>query len=337
METIEITAVVGACAPERRAFAQRRATQIGAPLLAAARLSASADPALEAVTVAPWFGSSGAVVIELPADVRATDVIRAFSEDSERIRLTHLICVVDAAHLLTDVMRDDYLPQRGDALFVARAELLITQMEHASQIVLVNWESQATAQLAAPMALVHHLAPRARLRLQQDGSDPIAPPTALSRSQDPAGWIAVLNDELDPYMTDARVTAFRYTHERPLHAGRLQALLDHRIEPGEFGFVVRSAGFCRLASRPRTIASWDHVGRVISFEPIGAGGISPAAELLAIGQDLAFIGLDLDIAGITAALDAVALTDVEFSAGPEAWLRLPDPFPEWATAEESPG
>lgn len=337
MDPIEITAILGACAPERRAFAEQHSHRTGSALLPAARLSGSAEPLLEAIALAPWFGPAGALTVELPADVRATDAIGLFDADSERLRLSHLICVVDAAHLLTDVMRDDYIAQRGGSLFVARAELLVTQMEYASQIVFVNWESMATAHLSALMALAHHLAPEARLRLHQNGYGQAAAPATFSRFQDRAGWIAVLNEEFDPYMTDPRVTAFRYTHERPLHPDRLQTVLDHRIEPGEFGFVVRSAGFCRLASRARTVAGWNHVGRVISLEPIGGDEVSAAGELLAIGQDLAFIGVDLDTAGLTAALDAAALTDAEFAAGPGTWQQFPDPFPEWLTVDELPG
>ncbi|MEJ6489445.1 GTP-binding protein [Leucobacter sp. USCH14] len=336
MQRIEITAVLGACAPERRAFAERRSARTGAAMISAARLAQGSDPLLEAVALVPWTGASGAV-IELPAETRATEVIGALDAESERMRLTHLVCVVDALHVLTDVMRDDYVSQRGGSLFVARAELLITQLEYASQIVFVNWESLATADLSALMALANHLAPKARLSLHQDGYEPITEPLTFSRHQDRPGWIALLNDEFDPYMTDPRVAAARYVHERPLHPGRLQTVLDERIEPGEFGFVVRSAGFCRLATRPRNIASWDHVGRVISFEPVGGDAVSAEAELLAIGQDLAFIGIDLDTAALAAALDDAALTDEEFAAGPSAWLRLLDPFPEWLTADESHG
>ncbi|WP_241488101.1 GTP-binding protein [Leucobacter japonicus] len=339
---INVIAIVGACVPERRAYASRVAERDRAMLLSAARLAVAIDPIREAIALAPWAGSGGSVVVELPADIRATEIIGAFSSEPDDLRLTRVVCVVDASHLLTDLMRDDYVRARGSALHVARSELLVTQVEFASHIVLVNWEALSTPDLSTLMALANHLAPRARLSLQQGGDSldgraaSIAGGAthALESGQDGAGWIALLNSEFDPHMTDPRVSGFRYTHERPLHPGRLQRVLDQRIEPGEFGTVARSAGFCRLATRPATVASWDHVGRVISFEPLGSG-VSIDAELLAIGQDLAFIGIDLDRDGLGSALDEAALTDAEFEAGPDAWLALPDPFPEWATADDA--
>ncbi len=337
MHTIEITAVMGACAPERRALAARRAAHTGAALITAARLAHHPDPLLEAAALAPWAGASRRAVIELPTDVRATEAIGAFGAEPDRVQLIHLVCVVDAVHFLTDVMCDDYLPMRSSGVHVARAELLVSQMEYSTQIVFVNWESLPTAHLSTIMALANHLVPRSRLRLHQAGHEPVSAPPALSPQQDGPGWVALLNGEHDPHMSDPRVSAVRYTHERPLHPGRLQAVLDRRIEPGEFGFVVRSAGFCRLATRPSRVASWDHVGRVISFEPIGGDAVSAEAELLAIGQDLAFIGIDLEPAALTAAIDDAALTDAEFAAGPGSWRRLPDPFPEWLSVDESRG
>ena len=334
-DRIDIIAVTGACAPERRLQAERLSAAPRAMLLPAARLAMHPEPLREALALAPWAGPGGTAVIEFPADVRATEIIGACAAESDRLRMTHIVCVVDAGHFFTDLMRDDYVTPRGGSLMIARSELLVTQIEYASQIILVNWEALPTAQLSTLMALVHHLAPAARLRLLQDDADPEFPPTAFPNGQDRAGWIAILNREFDPYMTDHRVSAFRYQHERPLHPGRLQAVLDQRVEPGEFGLVVRSAGFCRLATRPRTVASWDHVGRVISFEPIGGDAVSPGSELLAIGQDLACIGVDLDRDALTAALDDAALTDAEFAAGPDTWLQLPDPFPEWLTVDES--
>jgi len=46
-------------------------------------------------------------------------------------------------------------------------------------------------------------------------------------------------------------------------------------------------------------------------------------------QELVFIGQGLNVADITAQLDACLLTDDELLAGKELWQQLPDPFPAW--------
>ena len=46
-------------------------------------------------------------------------------------------------------------------------------------------------------------------------------------------------------------------------------------------------------------------------------------------QELVFIGQGLDVADITAQLDACLLTNDELLAGKELWQQLPDPFPAW--------
>jgi G3E family GTPase len=185
------------------------------------------------------------------------------------------------------------------------------------------------------MALVSNLGPRARLRLDHGQTEFRLSGTPYAVGQERPGWVGVLNGEHDPHMSDPHVSAFRYENIRPLHPGRLQELLDERIEPGEFGTVIRSAGFCRFATRPSAVGRWDHVGRMISFDPLGRDDALGAGEdLLALGQDLALIGLDLDREALAVALDHAALSDAELAAGPDAWAGYPDPFPAWPKAAE---
>jgi hypothetical protein len=49
-------------------------------------------------------------------------------------------------------------------------------------------------------------------------------------------------------------------------------------------------------------------------------------------QELVFIGIGMDEHRLRAALDACLLTNEEWRAGPRAWGRLPDPFPQWSEA-----
>ncbi len=340
MEPVGVIAVVGACRPERLRYARRLAAETNRMLIPAVRLVGSPDPAREAAVLSSWADPSVGAVVELPEQVSATELIGTFADEAERALLGGLVCVVDASHIVDDLHRDDYLTIRdidsGLATpFVARAHLTVVQIEYASTIVLVNWTTLASRELATVMALLSSLSPGARLRLHRDDIALDEPVSRYSAEQERAGWVRLLNGAFDPHMTDRRVVALRYEQLRPLHPGRLRRLLDDRVEAGEFGRVVRSAGFCRFATRPGIVAQWDHVGRVISFTPVAVDDpVGEDEETLALGQDLAIIGLDLDEEGLTEALDEASLTDEEFAAGPAAWRSSPDPFPRWTTATD---
>lgn len=339
-EAVELIAVVGTCAPERHSLAMTLSKQHGRWLIPAGRLRLAVDPLDELQSLVRWATPPECVLAELPENIPVTRAIGALTAPDHPARLREVVCVVDAAHLLPDLLRDDYLPTdrvatlQGDREYFGRAMLTVTQIEFASTVILANWEPLSTPDLSMMMALISHLAPRARLRLQgvlspQGGEEQLP----YSKEQERPGWVGLLNDDFAPHMTDPRVGALRYERERPFHPTRLQTVLDGRIEPGEFGTVLRSAGFCRFATRPHHVGEWDHVGQLISFEPLAAAvpDAADGGELLALGQDLAFFGLDLDRVALEAALDGALLTDEEFAAGPDEWQRLDDPFPAWQT------
>ncbi|NHI16052.1 GTP-binding protein [Microbacterium excoecariae] len=335
MTPVDTIAIVGTCTPERARYAADLAREGGHELFGAARLGASPDPLDEAEALAPWAGAAGAV-IELPAAIPVTEVIGRLGRPESPARLAGVIAVVDAPHLQADIAREDYLVRRaadGDREFRARALATVTQIEYATTVVLAGWDALATDDLSTTLALVSALSPRARIRLHPApiGAREIPAPGAPVHER--PGWIALLNDEHDPHMTDPRVRAARFHNERPFHPERLERVLDEQVEPGAFGTLVRSAGFCRLATRPGVTAHWEHVGSLLSLPPVGRDAdLADDEELLAAGQDIALIGLDLDVAGLLRALAGACLTDAEFEAGPAAWRALADPFPAWAEA-----
>ncbi|ALJ19805.1 GTP-binding protein [Microbacterium sp. No. 7] len=340
MTQIDVIAVVGSCGAERQRHAERLAETTGRMLVSARRLALSPDPVDEAAALASWADTPAGAVLEFPHETLTTEVIGALAAPDATTRLLDVVCVADASHLLDDLRRETYARRLAPPWwhpsppqYVAHAMLTVTQLEYASVIVLVNWEPLPTATLSTVMSLISHLAPHARLRLQRDGAGqwPAGPPYTPAQTR--AGWLGILSDDFDPHMTDPRVRAMRYENVRPLHPGRLERLLDDRIEPGELGTVIRSAGFCRFATRPHLVGRWEHVGSMISFEPLGGDDlVADDDELLAVGQDLAFIGIDLDRDALAAALDATALTDEELAAGPAAWAGFADPFPTWVPA-----
>ncbi|MGA7149485.1 MAG: GTP-binding protein [Microbacterium sp.] len=248
-----------------------------------------------------------------------------------------VICVVDALHMADDLndgrpLIDGAGPgdDRGD--FGSRARQAISFLECATLITFVNWESTPTSDLSILMAIASHLNPTARVRLSRGAAEDVhavfgSGPSAASLVER-AGWVHTLNDEHDPHMTDRRVTTLRYEQPRPFHPGRLSIALNE-LESGRLGTILRSAGFCRLATRAGVLARWDHVGSAIWIDPLTAD-----VEAATTAQDLSFMGLDLDVHGIREVLDTAAVTDDELTAGPAVWRRFADPLPAWTVGVE---
>lgn len=342
MAEIDVVAVVGACAPERLRYAKRAAVVTERVFLPATRLASSPDPLEEAIALVPWAAGPAGVVLELPSHVPVREAIGAFAEEGSPAALVAVVCVLDAAHLLEDLLSEDYVA-RGTGTgtgtgagagsrsreLIARSVLTATQLEYASTVVVVGWRSLGREELSTVLALVAHLSPGARVRLSRDAVEPVDIGPAYRAGQERAGWIGVLNGDFDPTFTDPRVSALHYENLRPFHPGRLRSALE-RIESGAAGTVVRSAGLCRFATRPGVTAQWEHAGRMISFEPVARDDrLGADEEVLAFGQDLALLGLDLDADALTAVLDEAVLTDAELAHGPMTWALFPDPFPAW--------
>lgn len=341
----DIVAVVGTCRAERAAYAKRLAEATGRTVFTEGRLWQSPNPVEEAIALAPWAQEDGAVV-ELPSETRVIEFIHAVHRADNRLGLSDIICVADAVHLIDDFRCDTYAPRpllrSSDETrtvtteYVAHAILAMHQIEYASRIVLVNWEGLATANLAALMALVSHLNPQAVLWLDNGGVEPapVAACDGVSRNIQP-GWVSVINGTHTPRMTDPRIGFLHYEQLRPFHPMRLEQLIDDRIEAGEFGTVIRSAGFCRLASRAETLARWEQVGHVFSLLPLAGHGKASVNTLMqATGQNLAFFGIDLNTGTLRAALGEAVLTDEELAAGAAAWRDYPDTLPVWEPVRE---
>lgn len=277
-------------------------------------------------------------VVSVPRDVDATDLLPARPAARACVAL---VVVVDAPRIVTDLGDETYVDRldHGRPVVVAQAAVTVQHLELAELIVVRRSLMLRAAPLARLLALLAHLNPTAEIVIAPDAapasgfhSSTSSPRTTVRSAArlepgERAGWVHVLNGESQPRFTHAAVQALRYEHARPLHPGRLCDLLAGDLATDRYGTLVRSAGFCRLATRSDRLALWSHVGRMISFEPLAAD--DECGELGAVGQEIAILGVGLDRAGLTAALDACALTDEEFLAGPDAWRRLPDELPAW--------
>jgi hypothetical protein len=323
MESIPV-AITGVCAPERHLFAERAAASLGRRLVWAyggPRHTTSHRPQ------GFWAGGRDELALfDCATDLDPLHFSGAFDTPPA------LVCVIDAPHMIQDLrdgsaLRDDAPPgdDRGD--HGARARQAAAFVEAAHVIAFVNWEGVETARLAMLMALASHLNPLARIRLTRNPHEDVRAALAADTSLavgERAGWVRMLNEEHDPHMTDRRVTTFRYEQLRPFHPERLMHALDDEIDARRWGLVLRSVGFCRLATRPGMLARWEQVGSAMWLDPLHTRDAYSC-----IGQEIALTGLDLNTGALARALDAAALTDAEMDAGPEAWERFADPLPAW--------
>lgn len=335
---VDVVAVVGACAPERQDLAERLARTEDRVLLPARRMRADPEVLDQAVSLLGRMHAKQGLVVEHPLEMPAMEIIGTLADPTMPTRLSAVVCVVDAVHLLEDLQAEEFVPLPDGSHHAARAELMVQQVEYASEIVLVNTEGMSARRIRTLEALLSALSPRAALH--RDSAHRQTMPQAGARSapeysqeQTRAGWVCQLNGDFAPAVASDDVAVLRYEQLRPFHPGRLHAVLETFFFERGAGQVLRSAGFCRLATRPHVTAQWDHVGAGFALEPVSFDHqMREGDELLSFGQDLAVVGLGLDTRRLTAALDEAVLDDDELGAGPMAWSTFPDPFPDWRTA-----
>ncbi|MDZ5078841.1 GTP-binding protein [Nesterenkonia sp. HG001] len=332
---VDVVAVVGACGPERQEHAERLATSEGRVLLPARRLRTEPEVLDQAVSLLGRMRATSGLVVEHPLETPAMEIIGMLADPSMPTRLSAVICVVDATHLVTDLEAEDFVPLLDGTHHAARAELMVQQIEYASEIVLVNTAGLSARRIHTLEALLSALSPQASVSCAETRAAEPRPvhEEEYSQEQTRAGWVSLLNADFDPSIRSEDVTVVHYEQLRPFHPGRLHAVLETYLFERGAGQVVRSAGFCRLATRPHVTAQWDHVGAGFALEPLSFDHqMRTEDEVLAFGQELAIFGLGLDADRLTAALDEAALDDDELAAGPMLWATFPDPFPDWRTA-----
>ncbi|MEV4738418.1 MULTISPECIES: GTP-binding protein [unclassified Microbacterium] len=312
----------------RAHIVRRLAVERGCVVSHALRTDAAHDFSSDALHVVR-HGRPERLIAEIPAEASLVETLGSFLDD-DHTTVREVVCVVDAARFFDDLLDDEYytVPGTRPCRYVARALRMVQQIELASALIVTGWEDVPTRDLAVLLALLSHLAPAAQIGLTR--AERVGPQSRFDDHVHQPGWVHVLNDEHDPFMRDLRVQTFRYQQLRPFHPDRLHRVLDEQIGSGAFGAVLRSAGMCRIATRPGLSGSWEHVGQMISIDPLALDGHHD--EPLALGQDIAFTGIDMDAVALSRALDAAALTDEELLAGPAAWLAYADPFPSWESA-----
>ncbi|GAA2687298.1 MULTISPECIES: GTP-binding protein [Actinosynnema] len=249
---------------------------------------------------------------------------------SDHARLDTTVTVVDAATFLTEVERGDRLDERGleaeEGDERGISDLLVDQVEFADVLVLNKTDLVAPEHLATTEGLLRKLNPSARLIRSTRGVVDLAEVLDTGR-YDPVtaatspGWAEELAGSHTPETEEYGIRSVTYRADRPFHPARLADAL------ADWEGVVRSKGFCHLASRPHTVAVWSQAGPNLTIEP------GEQLDGHTARQELVFIGVGLDPDEPRRRLDPVLLTDAELAEGPTAWRRYPDPLPAWDDLE----
>ncbi|APA95263.1 COBW domain-containing protein [Nocardia seriolae] len=246
----------------------------------------------------------------------------------ELARLDTMVTVVDCSTFLAEVVKGQALAERnmqagaGDARTIA--DLLIDQVEFANVLVLNKTDLVTANAVGTVEATIRRLNPAARIVHSAHGVVDLAQVlgTGLYNPDLAAqfdGWDEELAGGHTPETEEYGISSLTFTADRPFHPERLEAALSqlHRL--------LRSKGFFWLATRPDLAAIWSQAGPNLTFE---AGAHWQALDLPP-GQEIVFIGIQLDRPHVHDLLASALLTDTEMAAGQQEWLTYPDPFPSW--------
>ncbi|MCK2236371.1 MULTISPECIES: GTP-binding protein [unclassified Crossiella] len=247
---------------------------------------------------------------------------------AEHARLDTMVTVVDASTFLTELRAGEALAERNIAATEdderGIADLLIDQVEFADTLVVNKTDLVSPADLGLLEDLLTKLNPGARrLRTRHGVLDPAEILNTGRHNPDTAaqhpGWAQELSGSHLPETEEYGISSTTYRATRPFHPARLaEALAD-------WTGLLRSKGFCWLATRPEIMALWSQAGPNLTIDPAALWSATDGPR----GQEIVFIGQHLRPDEPYLRLDPALLTDAELTAGPESWRALPDPLPQW--------
>ena len=267
-------------------------------------------------------------------------------------RLDTMVTVVDAYNFLRDYESSDSIRERGESLGEdderTVVDLLIDQVEFCDVIIVNKADLVSPNEMARLISILNALNPRAQVHLASFGRVPLSAvlDTGLfdfDKAAEAPGWLQELRGEHLPETVEYGIGSMVYRARRPFHPQRFWNLIH-----SEWEGVLRSKGWFWLASRPDFAGSWSQAGGACRHGAAGLwwSAVDPAdwpedetyrrriteksqGEWGDRRQELVLIGMGMDESALQARLDACLLDDAEMAAGPQAWCRLPDPFPDW--------
>jgi len=277
---------------------------------------------------------------------------------SEVAQLDTMVTVVDAKNLLADYSTTDFLADRGESAGEEDervvVDLLVDQIEFANVIVINKIDQVDEEDRNLVTALVKSLNPDAQIVYSEYGRVPLDTVMDtgrfdLQQAANQPGWAKEMRGEHTPETEEYGISSFVFRSRRPFHPERLYELFH-----SDWGSVVRSKGYFWLATRMDFVGEMSQAGSALTHQAAGFWwAATPDSALPDDGEDraairqqfegeygdrrqeLVFIGIHMDEPAFRSRLEQCLLRDKEMELGPEGWLALPDPFPEWRTMEEA--
>ena len=245
--------------------------------------------------------------------------------------LDTMVTLVDASTFLSELARGEAVSDRellaadDDARSIA--DLLVDQVEFANVLLLNKTDLVGEQALGVVETLLRRLNSRAKLIRTVRGEVDLAEvlDTGLFDpvlAEQTPGWDEEIADGHTPETEEYGISSMTFRADRPFHPQRLAAVL------GEVRGLLRSKGFCWIASRPEIVAIWSQAGPNLVFEPAQYWSTTD----LEPGQEVVLIGIRLDRDRVQRLLASALLTDGEYAAGEQDWLSYPDPLPPWEFA-----
>jgi G3E family GTPase len=287
----------------------------------------------------------------------ATSLTGADSGLDQLVRLDTMVAVVDASSLLEDFASWELLSDRGLVVHLghdrALVEALTEQIEFADVVVINKVDRVSPGRRRNTQALIRALNPEAPIIETEFGR--IAAQEVLSanlfdlaRAQQRARWVNVLSG-VGPNAADPPgISSLLYYSQRPFHPERLMQFIR-----SEWPGVIRARGLFWLATRMDWVGEMSQAGSSRRHRAAGSWWAAILAgqaldrtvrdNLAGVPwddrfgdrcQQLAFIGIDMDVAQLRTQLDECLLNDPELAQGPEVWQNYADPFPPWPIAGE---